>query len=206
MFGFLVYPDLEELDLVGPWEIATLWHRHAGGPPCTTIGLADEPVRCRKGLQITPHTTIDEVRDLQYLLVPGGNGSKVAAQDPRVVEFVRDRAPAARIVASVCTGVRVLRAAGVLDGRTATTHWSAFDEVRQWPEVTLVEERHVRDGPVWTAAGISAGIDLALALVAEIDGDDAAATVQRHAEYYPSAHRYGDAQWDGAPAYLREES
>ena len=205
MFGFLVYPDLEELDLIGPWEIATLWHDRAGGPPCTTIGLTEDPIHCRRGLQIIPETTTDQVEDLEYLLVPGGRGSRIAAQDPRVVEFVRAHAPAARLVMSVCTGVRVLREAGLLEGRRVTTHRSAHAEVREWPEVTLVEERHVHDGPVWTGAGISAGIDLALALVAEESGEEAAAAVQRHAEYFPASRRYGAEAWKDAPAYARED-
>jgi transcriptional regulator GlxA family with amidase domain len=204
VFGFLIYPDLEELDLAGPWEMITLWNAHAAGPACRTIGPSDQPVRCRKGLQLLPDATVDDAPDLQYLLVPGGKGSKAAAQDPRVVDFVRDRAESVDLLVSVCTGVRVLRAAGLLDGRRITTHWAALDEARQWPEVDVVEERHVRDGTIWTAAGVSAGIDLALALIAAEGGEEAAVTVQRRAEYFPSARRYGDtAEWAEAPGYLR---
>ena len=206
MFGFLVYPDLEELDLVGPWEIVSLWHAHAGGPPCITIGPSDVPVRCRHGLQIVPDVAAEEAPPVDYLLVPGGEGSKAAAQDPRMVDFLRERAPTVTCLASVCTGVRVLRAAGLVDGRQITTHWSALDEARQWPEVTVVEERHVRDGPIWTAAGISAGIDLALDLVAAEAGDPAAAVVRRRAEYFPSPRRADTETWDDAPGYLRREN
>ncbi len=203
VFGFLVYPDLEELDLVGPWEIASLWHVHADGPACVTIGPTDVPVRCRHGLQLTPDVSVADAPPVDYLLVPGGEGAKAAAQDPRVVDFLRERAPSATIVASVCTGVRVLRAAGLVDGRQITTHWSALEEARQWPETTVVEERCVRDGPIWTAAGVSAGIDLALDLVAAEAGDPAAATVRRHAEYFPSSRRDDAEGWDDAPGYLR---
>jgi transcriptional regulator GlxA family with amidase domain len=157
-------------------------------------------VRCRRGLRIVPDVPFDAAPALDYVLVPGGEGSKAAAQDPRVLGVLRRAAPTARAVASVCTGVRVLRAAGLLEGRRVTTHASARDEVRGWPEVTGVAARVVRDGRVWTSAGVSAGMDLALALIAAEAGPDAAAAVQRYAEYVSEAWPEADAAPDSFEA------
>jgi transcriptional regulator GlxA family with amidase domain len=104
----------------------------------------------------------------------------------------------------VCTGAFILQTAGLLRGKKATTHWRSLDRLRQFPEVTVVEQRWVRDGTVWTAAGVSAGIDLALALIAAEAGEEIAGQVQLAAEYYPSPTRYGAAHLaPEAPDYLK---
>ena len=109
-----------------------------------------------------------------------------------VVGFVRGRASVAQHVLSVCTGAFILHAAGLLKGRCATTHWKAMDQLRQLPGVTAVKQRWVRDGTVWTSAGVSAGMDLALGFIETVDGAKAAASVQKNAEYYPDGRIYGE--------------
>ncbi len=105
----------------------------------------------------------------------------------------------------MCTGAFILQAAGLLDGKQATTHWRSLSRLRAFPAVHVIEQRVVRDGKIWTAAGISADIDLALAFVADQAGADAAGQVQLAAEYYPAATRYGTAHLaPEAPGYLRE--
>ncbi len=116
------------------------------------------------------------------------------------------QASGAKVVLSVCTGAFVLHRAGLLAGRRATTHWGSLDRLRALGDVTVVEERYVRDGNVWSAAGVSAGIDMSLAFIAHEAGETTAGKVQLAAEYYPSSGRYGEAHLHPkAPAYLTGE-
>lgn len=182
--GFLLAPGLEDLDLAGPWEMLNVWHEHGDGPPCITVAETDAPVRLRYGLRCLPDRTFEDAPPLSLLVVPGGDGSREAASSDAVRSFVRRQSEGADLVASVCTGVRILRAAGLLDGKQVTTHASAFDEVRAWPEVELVEgERVVRDGTVWTSAGVTAGIDLALAIISAASGPQTAEKVRQFTEW-----------------------
>ena len=161
-----------------------VWHEHGDGPPCITVAEAEGPVRLRYGLRCLPDRTFADAPPLSLLVVPGGHGSREAASSDAVLSFVRRQAETADLVASVCTGVRILHAAGLLDGKQVATHASAFDEVRAWPEVDLVEgTRVVRDGAVWTSAGVTAGIDLALAIIAAASSPQAAEEVRRFTEW-----------------------
>lgn len=208
--GLLLFPDVEELDFAGPWELFCVWRDRFGGPACLTLAASDGPLRCRKGLRVLPDVTLDEAPPLDGLLVPGGHGTHAVARDPAQLGWIRARAAAADHVVSVCTGARVLHAAGLLDGRTVTTHASALDEARGWDGVAVSERRFVHDATgdrsVWTAAGVSAGLDVALALVAHVAGDDVAANVQRYVEYFPDRRRYGSSPWPDAPAYVRDRT
>ena len=123
-----------------------------------------------------------------------------------LLAFVRKHAGGCRQVVAVCTGALILQAVGLLAGRRATTHWQFLDRLRSSRDVTVTEDRFVRDGTIWTAAGVSAGIDVALALVADQAGEDVAGHVQLAMEYYPSARRYGQAHViPEAPGYLKME-
>lgn len=205
-FGILIFDQVEELDFVGPWEMLTMWSRYADGPGrCLIVGPSREPVACAKGLSVNPHVSMADCPDLDYLLVPGGMGTRTEVNNPVLLAFVARQAKRCKAVLSVCTGSFVLQAAGLLAGRRATTHWGSLDRLRALGDVTVVESRFVRDGDVWTSAGVSAGTDLMLAFIAEVAGDAAAGKVQLAAEYYPSPVRYGDAATDPkAPAYVRE--
>lgn len=204
-FGFLVFPDLEELDLVGPWEIINVWREFYGGPEnCLTVSETGGAIRCRKGLQLVADTDFANCPQLDALLIPGGQGRKLAMKNERVLEFVRRQAENAEAMLSVCTGAFVLEAAGLLKNKMATTHWASLNELRDKENVETVEKRFVREGKIWTAAGVSAGIDLALAFVAEHAGEDIAGKVQLYAEYYPDGKRYGTAHKSPeAPKYLK---
>ena len=206
-FGFLLFDQLEELDLLGPWEMITTWGVYADGPTaCCTISQLGEGVTCAKGMRLAADYSFADGPPLDYLLIPGGPGTRVEVDNPVLIDFVRDQAKRCKIVASVCTGAFLLQAAGLLRGKRATTHWKSLDRLRQFAEVMVVEERFVRDGAVWTAAGVSAGIDMALALIADQGGAEAAGMVQLYAEYYPSGQRYGTAhQQPGLPGYLKAE-
>ena len=103
-FGFLMFPDFEELDLVGPWEMATMWRALAGGPRCLAVAAQPGVIRCAKGLGVVADHGFDDCPALDYLLVPGGAGTRVAMQDGPTLEFLRRQAAGARAVLSVCTG------------------------------------------------------------------------------------------------------
>ena len=120
-----------------------------------------------------------------------------------MIAFVQKQYPTCQHILSVCTGSFILQAAGLLEGKNATTYWGSLDRLRQFSDVTVVEERFVRNDNIWTAAGVSAGIDLALALIAAEEGDEMAGKVQLAAEYYPNGVMYGNAHLHPkAPAYL----
>lgn len=203
-FGFLIYPGVEELDLVGPWEMATMWRSYAQGPACVTVSETGGPTSCAKGLKIAADASFDDCPKLDYLLIPGGFAALDEARNPRLVAFVEQQARSCSHMLSVCTGSFILEAAGLLKGRRATTHWKLLDRLRQIDGVEAVEERFVRDGNIWTSAGVSAGIDLTLAFIACVASEESASIVQHNAEYYPDGKVYGDAHRTGAgSAYFR---
>jgi transcriptional regulator GlxA family with amidase domain len=206
IFGFLIFPGLEELDLNGPWEMISLWSMHLQGPEtCLTVAQSRAPVICAKGLSINPHVTFSECPQLDYLLVPGGQGTREQVNNEVLIRFVAEQAKGCQAVLSVCTGSFILHRAGLLTGRRATTHWSSLTRLAELGGVQVVQERVVHDGTIWTAAGVSAGIDLALAFIESVAGETVAGKVQFGAEYYPSERRYGDLhQSPQAPAYLKK--
>jgi len=161
-------------------------------------------VHCAKGMSVNPHTHFDACPPLDVLLVPGGQGTRIQVDNPALVDSVKRQAASCSMVMSVCTGAFVLHAAGLLSGKRATTHWGSLQRLRELGDVHVQEQRHVRDGKVWSSAGVSAGIDMMLAYIASVAGDDAAGKVQFGAEYYPDATRYGAYASDArAPAYVR---
>ena len=168
----MLFPGVEELDLVGPWEMIGMWAKVGEGPDERLL-LAEtkEPVHCAKGMIVAPHMTLAECPPLDYLLVPGGEGASDAAGTEGLVRFVSERAKECKAVLSVCTGSLLLQRAGLLSGRQATTHWTKLDQLRSFPEVRVVEERFTEDGCVWTSAGVSAGIDMTLAFIARVAGE-----------------------------------
>ena len=204
-FGFLLFPDAEELDLVGPWEIINVWRKYQDGPEhCLTISQTGDEVLFNKGMRIVADYSFDDCPQLDYLLIPGGQGTRREVSNVRLLNFVRKQAASCKEILSVCTGSFILQAAGLLDGKSATTHWGSLERLRALQGVCVTEKRFVRDGNVWTAAGVSAGIDLALALVADQAGEEVASQVQLYAEYYPDPKRYGEAHLNPkAPEYLK---
>jgi transcriptional regulator GlxA family with amidase domain len=204
-FGILVFPDVEELDFIGPWEMLGMWGKFAGGPEQRLIVAQSlGQVTCAKGLSVNPHMSFQQCPQLDFLLVPGGQGTRHEVDNPVLTDFISRQARQCKAVLSVCTGAFLLHGAGLLSGKRATTHWNSLDRLRALEDVTVVEERFVRDGNVWSSAGVSAGIDLMLALIADIAGEEIAGKVQFAAEYYPSAKRYGAAHESPmAPHYLK---
>ena len=207
-FGIVIFPEVEELDFVGPWEMLTMWSKLAAGPGnCLIVAETREPVVCAKGLSVNPQVSFADCPPLDYLLVPGGMGTRREVDNPEMVRFLAAQAPGCKALLSVCTGAFVLHAAGLLSGKTATTHWASLDRLRALDDVEVVEQRFVQDGSVWTSAGVSAGTDLMLAFIAHTAGEEAAARVQLQAEYYPADTVYGSAaSHERAPAYVRRSN
>lgn len=192
--GILIFPEVEELDFVGPFEVFTqtarlIEHGIIAGlmPRTRLIGCTLEPVTCAGGMRVLPDASFADCPPLDIILVPGGQGTRALANDAETLAFIADRAQAARWVTSVCTGSALLGAAGLLEGRPATTHWAAMDFLaRCAPTATIVRDRRVvEDGNVVTSAGVSAGIDMALRLIGRIHGVKAARATQKAMEYYP---------------------
>ncbi|MFH0788897.1 MAG: DJ-1/PfpI family protein [Pseudomonadota bacterium] len=204
-FGFLVFPDLEELDLVGPWEMIRFWSKIAQGPEnCLMVAEKPGPVICNKGMSINPQVIFPECPPLDYLLVPGGQGTRLEVDNEILIKFVADQAKNCRAVLSVCTGAFILHRAGLLSGLRATTHWASLDRLRALGDVQVVEERLVRSGRIWTSSGVSAGIDMALAFIADQASEESAGQVQLAAEYYPSIKSYGGThKQERAPLYAK---
>jgi transcriptional regulator GlxA family with amidase domain len=207
-FGVLIFPDVEELDFAGPWEMLGMWSKVDGRPDLRVIvAESGRAVPCAKGLTVVPHTSFDECPALDYLLVPGGEGTRREVDNPVIIDFLAEQAKSCQGILSVCTGAFLLHKAGLLSSRKATTHWNSIGRLRSLGDVTVVEERVVNDGNVWTAAGVSAGIDLMLAFIARVAGEDVAGMVQFGTEYYPSSKLYGQYyRHPQAPAYLKKSA
>ena len=185
--GLILFDDAEELDFVGPWEVFTSAAMLKGGGRVVTIAEQDRPVHCAKGMRVLPDHTFADAPALDVLLVPGGIGTRREQENPAMLDYLRRAGAGAQWVTSVCTGSLLLAASGLARGKRITSHWSYLETLRLRDDVTVLEKRrYVRDGNVVTAAGVSAGIDMALWLVGEIEGPDFARTVQHWIEYDPA--------------------
>ncbi|MFI1496359.1 GlxA family transcriptional regulator [Streptomyces platensis] len=177
----VLFDGLQSLDLTGPVEVfAGANHGVPGAYRIRTASLDGGPVRTSSGLALTPDLALADTAPPHTLLVPGGEGT--CDPDPRLIDWLRTHAPRARRKVSVCSGALLLAEAGLLDGRRATTHWALCDEfAERYPAVRVAPEPiYVRDGDLATSAGVTAGIDLALALVEEDLGRDLALAIARH--------------------------
>jgi len=185
--GILAFDGMEELDFVGPWEVLAMGKLLRPDDRVLCIGATGAEVKCSKGLRLLPDYALHDAPSFDVLVVPGGDGTRPMLRDARLLDWVATRARAASWVTSVCSGSLVLAAAGLLDGRRATTHWAVLDELRRFEQVNVVEhQRYVRDGNVVTAAGVSAGIDMALWLFGQLASEDDARKVQRLMQYDPA--------------------
>ena len=191
--GILVFPDVEELDFVGPWEVFTM-ARQIGAPlNVFTFGWPNTGIVCAKGLKITADYPFAEAPHADIVVVPGGRGTRPLAQDDRFNDALRSYLAAATWQTSVCTGAALLARAGFLEGRRATTNRGALDFLRAHaPHTYILDQRYVHDGSVVTSAGVSAGIDMSLWLVGHLFGQDMARSTQTHMEYFPEPP-YGNA-------------
>ena len=178
--GLLLFPNLTQLDMTGPYEVFTKF-------PDSEVHLlwkSLEPVTAAGGMRLLPSTTFADCPQLDLLCVPGGAGMNPLLNDDEVLDFLRRQASGARYVTSVCTGSLVLGAAGLLRGRRATTHWMSLPMLAAFG-CEPVAERVVVDGNVITGGGVTAGIDFALTVAGELLGAEAAERIQLGMEYDP---------------------
>jgi transcriptional regulator GlxA family with amidase domain len=176
------FPGVQMLDVTGPMEVFSIATRQGHASYELSVVARDEaPLPASSGLRLLPDGGLRNVRDLDTLLIPGGQGTREALKDEALIRWIQRTAKRARRVTSVCTGAFLLAEAGLLDGRRATTHWSACNALRRrYPRITVEDDPiFVRDANVWTSAGVTAGMDLALALVEEDAGREAALEVAR---------------------------
>lgn len=181
IIGMLIFPDMTQLDFTGPHEV------FAQLPGCEVKVIAASmlPVVARGGLKVVPDTTLDAAPPCDVIFVPGGPGVGPLMEDRVVLEFLRRQAAQAKYVTSVCTGALVLAAAGLLKGYRATTHWLSLDLLPVFG-ATVVPDRVVIDRNRVTGGGVTAGIDFALAIAAELYGADTAKRIQLMIEYNPA--------------------
>jgi cyclohexyl-isocyanide hydratase len=179
--GLLLFPRVQQLDLTGPYEVFAA----LPGARVHLVARDTAPVTATTGLVLTPTTTHAECPQLDVICIPGGGGVNALLHDAATLDFVRRQAVGARYVTSVCTGALVLGAAGLLRGRRATTHWSALDLLGALGAIPT-QGRVVRDGNIVTGGGVTAGIDFALTLAAEIAGEEVAQVIQLGLEYAPA--------------------
>jgi cyclohexyl-isocyanide hydratase len=179
--GFLLFPRLTQLDFTGPFEVLS----RLPGATVKLLWKQAGPVRSDTGLSMLADTALAEAPQLDILCIPGGPGVAALMEDAEVLDFLRAQAPGARYVTSVCTGALVLGAAGLLRGKRATTHWASHDFLADLGAIP-VQGRVVRDGKVFTGGGVTAGIDFALTIAAEIAGPEVAQAIQLQIEYAPA--------------------
>ncbi len=184
-----LFEDAEELDWAGPWEVIAAWALRwpQDGVEVLTIAETLEPVRCAKGLRVLADATWEQAGRLDVLVYPGGVGTRAQLGVEPIRERMRSLAAGGTLMTSVCTGALVFADAGLLDGRPATTHWGSLELLGTLGERIEVrpDARYVDAGEVITAAGVSAGIDMALHLVARLHSRERAAAVRRYIQYDP---------------------
>src|SRR6202171_3474773 len=186
MIGVLVFPDFQLLDAAGPISVFEIAARFAGSPPSIKVlAVTPGPVRSSSGVEMLARG-LKPSGAISTLIVAGGEGVRAAARCEKTLAFVRAIAKRGIRVASVCSGAYILAEAGVLDGRRATTHWSRTRHfLSAYPKIKLEADKiFIRDGNIWSSAGISAGIDLALAMVSEDFGDEVARSTARQLVIY----------------------
>jgi transcriptional regulator GlxA family with amidase domain len=190
--GILIFDEVEVLDFCGPFEVFAT----AATPgessrderrlfSVVTIAEESRIVRCRGGLLVQPHHTVTGHPPLDILVVPGGYGTRRELSNPVVLNWIAAQDKRTTLTTSVCTGAFLLAANGLLDGKRATTHWASIDWLRaHYPAIDVrADERVVDEGHVITSAGVSAGIDMALHVVARLHGHQVAAEAARNMEY-----------------------
>jgi len=181
IIGMLIFEDMTHLDFAGPWEVFS----RLPGCEVKIISRSLQPVTAKGGLKTVPDTTIDNAPQLDLLFVPGGQGIVTVMEDRKILEFLRRQAQQAKYITSVCTGALVLGAAGLLKGYRAATHWDSMNILPVFG-ATAVSERVVTDRNRITGGGVTAGIDFALTVAAEVFGVELAKSIQLSMEYNPA--------------------
>jgi transcriptional regulator GlxA family with amidase domain len=188
--GIALFDGAEELDWAGPWEVLSYWSKYRPEDNIEVFTVAKDnsrPIECAKGLRVLADYSWDSAPEIDVLVYPGGRGTRAQVGDEELRAWVRSVHERARLTTSVCTGAYILADAGLLKGRPATTHWDDFDGLLAIDgsiEARRIE-RFVDDDDIITAAGISAGIDMALYLIVRLHSEDRAREIKRRIQYEP---------------------
>lgn len=183
--GIVIFDAAEELDFAGRWEVFTTARKE--GDRVVTISERGETITAAKGLRVVPDHSFADAPTLDVLVVPGGEGARRSVNNVPLLDWIKSTAAGCTWVTSVCTGAFLLEAAGLVTGRNITTHWAWVDHLREHGSATVHDSiRYVRDGNIVTAAGVSAGIDMALWVVGQLYDVAHARAVQRIMEYDPA--------------------
>jgi transcriptional regulator GlxA family with amidase domain len=194
--GILIFDDVEVLDFAGPFEVFSTTRPLDNGSSGNersfqVFTIAERPglVKCRGGLLVQPHHTIDDHPPLDILLVPGGYGTRREATNRRLLDWIATQDRTTKLTTSVCTGAFLLAARGLLDNLPATTHWGSIERLRSTHPLIEVRDdvRYLDDGHIVTSAGVSAGIDMALHIVNRLLGEQVAQQTARDMEYVGGA-------------------
>lgn len=191
--GILVFDDVEVLDFAGPFEVFSTTRlpgqdsSDENDSPFRVVTIAERQglVKCRGGLLVQPHHTIDDHPPLDILLVPGGPGTRREDSNQRLLDWIASQDRTTRLTTSVCTGAFLLAARGLLDNLPATTHWGSIERLKMSrPQVDVREGvRYIDNGHILTSAGVSAGIDMSLHIVGRLLGEEVARQTARRMEY-----------------------
>jgi cyclohexyl-isocyanide hydratase len=196
--GLILFEGVTQLDFTGPYEVFS----RMPGAKVHLVAETAAPVRTEFGLTVSPDTTFAVAPPLNVICVPGGWGVNAQLENPAIAKFLASRAPTARYVTSVCSGALLLGAAGLLDGYRATTHWMSVGFLPRFG-ATHVDQRVVIDRNRITGGGVTAGIDLALVIAAQLYGDATSQAIQLAIEYQP-APPFNSGSPHSAPADIRE--
>ncbi len=189
--GILVFDEVEVLDFCGPFEVFSVARPEGVDDDearlfqVFTVAERAETAKCRGGLLVQPHYTFENAPQFDIIVVPGGRGTRRERHNPKLLNWIEAQNAHTELTLSVCTGAFLLAEKGILDGKRATTHWGSIDFMRaEYPQVAMAENtRFVDEGRVVTSAGVSAGIDMALHVVAKLHGQQTAEWTARRMEY-----------------------
>lgn len=184
--GILLYKDVQPMDVIGPWEVFSFWQQILHAPldmylVAETAGF----IECDNNIVLKAHTDFQQAPQFDYFIVPGGRGRNNEINNEKLITFVQAQAKHCDYLLSVCTGMFLLLKAQLLVGKPMTTYWRALPELQALPNISIIEDRIVKEGHIWLSGGVTSGIDLALELIAEVAGTETAGQVQLLCEYFP---------------------
>ncbi len=194
----VIVPDMVQLDITGPFEVLA----RTPGWTVDLVAATMGPVRTDRGLRLLPNVTRETAGSSDILVVPGGTGIDTAMLDPNWIDFVKRQAQGAKYIFGVCTGSLLLGAAGLLKGRRAGGHWQARDLLTQFGAI-VSNDRMTRDGNIYTSGGITSGIDMALRVVGDLRGEEAAKRIQLAMEYDPEPPFKGGTPYTSPPEVVQ---
>lgn len=186
-YGIYIYKHVESLDFVGPYDVFDISCYLNKEGRVVTIAEKTDPIICSNGMKVIPQYTFDTAPDPDLILVPGTNNLEAAPTRQRSIEWLKQLAGKTQYTAAVCTGAIILQHAGLLKNKKATTHWQLINKLKKDKTINVMPEmRYVRDGNIVTSQGISAGIDMSLWLVGQINSPEHAREVRKILQYDPA--------------------